>query len=201
MVMTGVTLKRFTVDEYHRLIELGFFDAHEASPSQRNQRVELVEGNIIQMAAKGTPHTTCNTRLLYSLLPLLGGQAIVRHQDPISIPPDSEPEPDFAIVRPQADYYSSRHPGPGDVFFLIEVSDSTLAYDQGTKLSVYGAAKIPHYWIVNLVDNVLEQYSDPYTTTEGKGGYLAKRIALSTDMVQLPVFSGLQLDLATIFAS
>ncbi|MGB5962733.1 MAG: Uma2 family endonuclease [Coleofasciculaceae cyanobacterium] len=189
--MTITTAKRFTVEEYHRLAELGFF--HE------DDRIELIRGEIIQMAAKGTPHTTCCRNLLRELAALLAGLAELQCQDPITLPSQSEPEPDFAILRLRADNYLSAHPTPEDVLLVIEIADSTLKYDQETKLSVYAEAGISDYWIFNLVDNHLEIYSEPYQDLQGNFGFSMKRIVLPNQTIVLPCFSELVLDLAKIF--
>ncbi|MGC1393794.1 MAG: Uma2 family endonuclease [Coleofasciculaceae cyanobacterium] len=189
--MTITTAKRFTVEEYHRLAELGFF--HE------DDRIELIRGEIIQMAAKGTPHTTCCRNLLRELAALLAGLAELQCQDPITLPSQSEPEPDFAILRLRADNYLSAHPTPEDVLLVIEIADSTLKYDQETKLSVYAEAGISDYWIFNLVDNHLEIYSEPYQDLQGNFGFSMKRIVLPNQTIVLPCFSELVLDLAKVF--
>lgn len=183
--------KRFTLDEYHQLINLGFFND--------NSRVELIRGEIIEMVAKGTPHSVCNTLLLYALIPLLGNQALVRSQEPITLLNNSEPEPDVAIVLPRPDHYLSAHPGSEDILLIIEVSDSTLEYDRTTKLSLYAEAQIRHYWIVNLVANHLECYSHPYQNHPSGFGYRTKQIVLPNESVNLPGFPDLYLPLATIF--
>src|SRR4028118_1070787 len=120
--MMLTTAKRFSLDEYHRLAELGFF--HE------DDRVELIRGEIIQMAAKGTLHTTCCSNLLRELARLVLGEAELRCQDPIVLPPNSEPEPDFVIVNKRADNYLSAHPTSSDILLVIEIADSTLKYDK-----------------------------------------------------------------------
>lgn len=183
------TLKRFTIEEYHRLTELGFF--------QEDDRVELVRGQLIYRAAKGTLHSVCSTRLNRQLTKLVGDQATLRGQELIALPNDGEPEPDFAIVRNHADDYLSGHPRPEDILLLIEISDSSLTYDQETKLELYAEDGIQHYWIFNLIDRVLEMYSEPYQTSEF--GYRVKRIALPNERVKLPCFSELWLDLSIVF--
>jgi len=122
--MLTVMRRYFTLEEYHRLGDLGFFGEEE--------RVELIRGEIIQMPTKKPPHSVCNTLLVQQLILLLGKQAIVRGQEPIILPGDSEPQPDVAIVRNQEDNYLSSHPHPEDILLLIEVADSTLKYDQET---------------------------------------------------------------------
>jgi len=132
-----VQAKRFTLAEYHQLAELGFF--HE------DDRVELIRGEIIQIAAKGKPHSVCNTRLFRELFKLVGERATLRRQEPMVIPNDGEPEPDIAIVQNRSDYYFSEHPIPANVLLVIEVADYSLNYDQKTKLALYAEAGISNY--------------------------------------------------------
>ena len=189
--MNVATPKRFTIDEYHRLIQLGFL--HEGD------RIELIQGELIQMAAKGTPHTFCTTRLLRQLDRLLGDRAVVRGQDPITLPANSEPEPDAVIARGNETDYLAHHPYPQDILLVIEISDSTLTYDQTTKLSLYAEAEIADYWIVNLIDRQLERYSQPYRTAQGNAHYLTKQVSLPHQLTALPSFADTQLDLSRIF--
>ena len=185
------TTKRFTLEEYHRLTELEFF--HE------DDRVELIRGEIIQMAAKGTPHTTCCSNLLRELAVLVAGRAVLQCQDPIILPSTSEPEPDFVIVRQRADNYLSAHPSPADVLLVIEIADSSLSYDQTVKLPLYAEAGISDYWLFNLVENRLETYSEPYQDLQGNFGYSFKRIILPNRAIALPCFPALSLDLSQVF--
>jgi Uma2 family endonuclease len=188
--MPSVTTKRFTLVEYHRLIELGFLTADD--------RVELIRGELVQMAAKGTRHSVCNTKLVRELDRLIGDRAVVRGQEPIILPADSEPEPDVAIAQGQPDVYLSNHPYPKDILLVIEVSDSTLEYDQTVKLSLYAEGQIQDYWIVNLVANQLERYSQFYED-EGRFGYRSKHISLRNETISLPGLSNLMLDLNRVF--
>ena len=189
--MSLTTAKRFTIDEYHRLAELGFF--------AEDERVELIEGEIVQMVAKGTAHSVCNTRLYRELFKLIGEQATLRGQEPIIIPDESEPEPDLAIVQNRPDDYLETHPQPSDVLLVIEVADSYLKYDQEIKLPLYAKAGINSYWIFNLVDNYLECYSVPYQDLNNKFGYRRKLILLPNETVNLSVFPDLVLDLSQVF--
>jgi Uma2 family endonuclease len=189
--MSAVTVKRFTIAEYHRLSELGFFN--------KNERVELIRGQILEMAAKGTPHSVCNSLLIGELVMLLGKRAIVRGQEPIIIPPDSEPEPDVVIARNKSDHYLSNHPSPADLLLVVEVADSSLKYDQEVKLTLYAEARISNYWIFNLVTNCLEAYSEPYQDQQGNFGYAHKHIFLPNSIVILPCFPELSLSLTEVF--
>ncbi len=189
--MTSVTAKRFSIAEYHRLGELGFFAPDE--------RVELIRGEIIKMAAKGRLHSVCNSTLFGELYTLLAKRAIVRGQEPIILSADSEPEPDVAIARNRSDNYLSSHPEPADILLVIEVSDSTLKYDQKTKLSLYAEAGISNYWIFNLVDIQLEMHSEPYQKIQGDFSYQLQRIVLPNGIVVIPGFPDLSLDLSSVF--
>ncbi len=189
--MSLTTAKRFTIAEYHRLTELGFFE--------ENDRVELIKGEIIQMAAKGTPHSVCETRLERELYKLIGDRATLRGQQPITLSNNSEPEPDRVIAKNRDDDYLSNHPNPSDILLLIEIADSSLKYDQEQKLLIYAEAIISDYWIFNLVDNYLECYSEPYQALQGKFGYRRKVIYLPNESVHLPYFHDLVVDLSKVF--
>lgn len=189
--MTLTTAKRFTLEEYHRLTELGFLT--------ENDRVELIRGEIMQMAAKGTPHTNCCRDLLEELAGLLAGRAKLQCQDPIVLPSNSEPEPDFAILRKRADNYRFALPNADDVLLVIEIADSTLKYDREVKLPLYAEAGISDYWIFNLVKNQLETYSEPFQELQGSFGYSMKRIVLPNKAIALPGFPDLSLDLSKVF--
>ncbi|MBD2680239.1 MULTISPECIES: Uma2 family endonuclease [Nostoc] len=189
--MSVVTPKRFTIEEYHQLIELGFL--------KEGDRIELIRGELIQMVAKGTPHTFCATRLCRQLDRLLGDRAVVRCQEPIILPSNSEPEPDVAIARGDEVDYLAHHPYPEDIFLVVEISDSTLDYDQTKKLELYAEAGITNYWIVNLNARQLEHYSQPYQNAQGKFNYLSKQIYLPNEKVGIPGFENTLLDLTRIF--
>jgi len=189
--MNIVTPKRFTIDEYHRLIELEFL--------QESDRIELIRGELIQMVAKGTPHTVCGSILCRQLDRLLGDRAVIRGQDPITLPNQSEPEPDVAIARGKDEDYLAHHPYPEDISLVIEISDSTLDYDQTKKLEIYAEAGISNYWIVNLNFRQLERYSQPYQNSQGQFNYLSKQISLPHQSVAIPGFEDVLLDLSRIF--
>ena len=176
--MKLVTPQRFTIAEYHRLTEIGFFT--------EDDRVELIHGEINRMAAKGTAHTVCCSNLLAALAALLSDYATLRCQDPITLPSGSEPEPDFAIVRQRPDNYLSGHPTPDDILLVIEIADSSLDYDREVKRSLYAEAGIPHYWIFNLIERCLEAYSEPYQNLE-TFNYAVRRISLPNGRIALPL--------------
>jgi Uma2 family endonuclease len=148
-----VTTRRFTVDEYYRMVEAGILGSGE--------RVELIEGEIVQMAAIGSRHAGCVNRLNRFLVGSLGDQALVTVQNPVRLSDLSEPEPDIAVVRPRADDYAGAHPGPGDVLLLVEVADATTAFDREVKARLYARAKVPEYWLVDLPEDEIEVYREP----------------------------------------
>ncbi|MFY7802154.1 MAG: Uma2 family endonuclease [Limnoraphis robusta] len=191
--MAIATPKRFTIEEYHRLTELGFFT--------EDDRVELISGEFFEMAAKGTPHSVCETRLERELYKLIGEKATLRGQQPIILSSNSEPEPDRVIVVNREDDYLSSHPTAEDILLLIEISDSSLDYDQGVKLRVYAENNIKEYWIFNLIDYQLECYSEPYQKLDQSFGYRRKLIMLPNESVILPGFPELSLELSKVFPS
>jgi Uma2 family endonuclease len=191
--MNVVTPKRFTLDEYHRLIKLGFLT--------EEHRIEFIRGELIQMTAKGTPHTVSSSIFCRLLDRILGDQAVIRGQDPITISNNSEPEPDIVVARGKDEDYLPHHPYPEDILLVVEISDSTLIYDQTTKLKLYAEAGINNYWIVNLNARQLECYHQPYTDGQGELGYLSKQVFLSEQSVKIPYFEDCLLDLSRIFPS
>ena len=190
--MTICTPKHFTIAEYHRLTEIGFFS--------EDDKVELIHGGIFERAAKGVAHETCLRRLLRALNGILGELATLQCQAPVLLPNDSEPEPDFTIVRNRDDDYLSGHPTPADILLLIEIADSSLSYDQDVKLPVYAEAGISHYWIFNLPGDCLECHSEPYQTMKGDFSYRQRLICLPNETVKLPCFPDLSLNLSLVFS-
>jgi Uma2 family endonuclease len=150
-----VELKRrqFTTQQYRQMLTIGVL--------QEGDRVELIEGEILEMAAVGSRHTGQVKRLNRIFSAQLDPSVLISVQDPIELGPRSEPQPDLALLRFQADFYASAHPQAEDVYLLIEVSDSTLEYDRTVKAPTCAQAGITEYWIVNLVDDVIEVYRLP----------------------------------------
>lgn len=146
-----VTRRRFTVHDYHRMGEAGIL--HE------DDRVELIEGEIVEMAAIGTRHFTCVNQLNRLLVRGVGDEAIVSVQNPVRLDEHSEPQPELTVLRVR-DYRESL-PAPEDVLLLIEVSDTTLSYDRGVKLPLYARAGIREVWILDLPGETIERHTDP----------------------------------------
>ena len=146
-----IVRRRFSVHDYHRMGEVGIL--HE------DDRVELIDGEIVEMAAIGTRHFNCVNRLTRLLVRGVGDGAVVSVQNPVRLDESSEPQPDLAVLRPR-DYVESL-PGPEDVLFLIEVSDTTLAYDRGVKLRLYARAGVREVWIADLEGERVERHTNP----------------------------------------
>lgn len=142
-----------TVEEFNRMAEVGILG--------EDDRVELLNGQLINMSPSGSKHAACVEKITEALRQLLKGKAMVRSQNPIELGLYSEPEPDIAIVQTKENYYADGHPISEEIFFLIEVSDSSLEKDRQVKLEIYARAKIREYWIVNLAEQKIEVYAKP----------------------------------------
>lgn len=145
--------KGFTATDYHRMAEAGIL--------KEDDRVELIEGEIIEMSPIGSRHAACVSKLNDVAMEQVGRNAIVRSQNPISIGEKDEPQPDIALLKRCADYYRDAHPTPADIFLLIEVADSSLDYDRHTKARLYARAGIAEYVIADLINNRYEVYTEP----------------------------------------
>lgn len=163
---------RFTVQDYHKMAEAGILC--EDDP------VELIDGEVVEMSPIGDRHIASVNRcarILHRTLP--EADVIISIQNPIQLGPHSEPQPDVAVVRFRADFYSGSTAKPEDVLLVIEVADSSLRYDRGTKLPVYAAAGIPEAWLLDLEGEALERHHDPaggrygVITRVGRGKELA----------------------------
>lgn len=149
---------RFSVDDYHRMAEAGVL--------REDDRVELIEGEIVEMSPIGSRHAGCVMRIYRFFQNRLGDEAIVWVQNPVRVSDLSEPQPDVALLRPRADDYTTANPTPADVLLAIEVADSTVAWDRDVKLPLYATAGIVEAWLVDLPAGVVEAWSEPAV-----GGY------------------------------
>ncbi len=132
--------RRFTVEEYFRMGEAGIFT--------EDDRVELIDGEIVEMTAIGTRHAECVNRLTKRLVTLAGDDAVVSVQNPVRIGGFSVPQPDLAVLRPRS--YAAAHPNPADVLLIVEVSDTSLDYDTAVKLPLYARSGVTEVWVVDL---------------------------------------------------
>jgi Uma2 family endonuclease len=150
-VMVGK--RRFTVDEYYRMAEVGILSGRD--------RVELIDGEIVVMTPIGARHAACVTSAARALTRAAGDDAIVRSQAPVRLDVYYEPEPDVALLRPRDDFYASQHPGSGDILLIVEIADSSIGYDRDVKAPIYALSRIPECWIADLNENMLRRYSSP----------------------------------------
>jgi Uma2 family endonuclease len=150
---TEVAKKLFTVDEYLRMGEAGIFDPEA--------RLELIEGEIIEMSPVGLPHVGSVNRANALFSSRLAGKVIVSVQNPVRLSRYTEPLPDIVLARPRGDFYSGKAIAPEDTFLVIEVSDSTIRYDRNRKMPLYAKSGVPELWIENLQEGVILVYRDP----------------------------------------
>ena len=153
--MASVTHHRFTVDEYEQMIDKGILT--------ENERVELIRGEIVEKMVIGPLHSAIVKRINRLLTTRLLTSAIVSVQDPIVLS-DSEPEPDLALLLPCDDFYGTSKPKGSDAILVIEISDTSLAYDREIKLPMYAQAGIQEFWIVNLIESKVEVYRHPLSS-------------------------------------
>lgn len=170
-----LTRVRFTVDEYHRMADTGIL--HE------DDRVELIDGEIVRMSPVGAQHAGTTKKLNRLLSRALGDAAVIGVQDPVRLADDTEPEPDISVLRPRADFYTESLPVPAEIVLLIEVADTSLLADRVVKIPRYARAGIAEVWLVDLDHRRIERYRRPSAagyedvTTIGPGGSLASVIA------------------------
>ncbi len=147
------TRRRFTVEEYYKMAEVGILS--------EDDRVELIDGEIVAMTPIGVRHAFCVNKLTAFFHRLLPDDVIIQVQNPIRLHRHAEVQPDVTVVR-QRDYVRlQQHPGPEDVLLAVEVSDTTLSWDRRVKLPLYAQAGIPEVWIINLQQERIEVHSQP----------------------------------------
>ena len=187
MQNTEVTfnLRMWTTEEYHRMAETGILDEDE--------RVELLEGKIIWMSAKGTAHSSAVGRTDRLLQKCLGNQAWISIQDPVTLNQHSEPEPDIAIVKIDPLDYADHHPTPGEVYLIIEVADSSLKFDCETKGKVYAQEKIADYWVLDVLNRQLYVFREP-----SEEGYQTKAILDENSTISPLQFPDLQISILSM---
>ena len=148
-----VTRRALTVAEYHRMGEVGIL--HE------DDCVELIEGELVAMTPIDSNHSGTINTLTRALVMAVGNGGVVAVQNPVQLDDLSEPQPDFSILRPRPDDYRRATPRPDEVLLIIEVADSSLAYDRAIKRALYARHGIPEFWIVNLQANNVEVCRKP----------------------------------------
>ncbi len=151
---TLLTTKRFTVDEYEQMVEAGILDS--------DSRVELLDGEIVEMAPIGSRHASVVNRSNYLLSSrLVGADVLISPGNPLRLPPRSEPEPDLMLVRFRTDFYASGHPTARDALLLIEVSDSSIGKDRLVKVPIYARQGVSEVWVVDIQGDRVIVHTQP----------------------------------------
>ena len=176
----------FSVADFHRMGEAGILGEDE--------RLELIEGEIIEMTPIGSPHGGRVNQLNRLLTQAVGERAVVAIQNPVVLGEHSEPEPDLALLRPRADFYTSSHPQAADVLLLIEVADSSLASDRDIKVPLYARHGIPEAWIVAIGERRVLRFARP-----DQGAYQVRETIDLSRPTPLPGLPHCTLDLAPLF--
>ncbi|MBV8883834.1 MAG: Uma2 family endonuclease [Chroococcidiopsidaceae cyanobacterium CP_BM_RX_35] len=186
LVQTLPTARLFTVDEYYRMSDLGILSPEE--------RTELIDGEVIAMAAQNPPHVTCTQLGFKYLTEQFEGKAFVRMQAPICLSKRSMPEPDIAVVHLPEEQYYTRHPKAKEVYLVIEVSDATLRYDIGRKAKLYARASIPSYWVIDVVKREIHAHLLPVN-----GEYQQITLFQESDSLMFPDFESLGIQFKRFF--
>lgn len=179
-----ITAAKWTIDEYHQLVESGVLD---------DRKVELLKGIIVEMPPEGMPHVFYCMESVKYLRILLETRAEVREAHPITLPNDSEPEPDIAIVAAPSRQYLAHHPYPADIFWLIEYANTTLNKDLNDKKRVYAEAGILEYWVVNLKASELIIFRDRSIET------YQSELKLTTGNISPLSFPDIQIEVTKLF--
>jgi Uma2 family endonuclease len=178
---------RLSVRDYHRLGEVGILG--------EDDRVELLEGQLVDLSPIGPRHALAFDALTELLVTAVAGRVSVRVQNPIVLDDESEPQPDFALVRRPWRGYPNEHPKPEDILLLIEVSDSSLDTDKGAKLALYARAGVREFWIVDLTTNSVIVHRDP----SGENYRIVTNVA-GSGMLNVQALPGVTVPVASIFA-
>jgi Uma2 family endonuclease len=178
-----ISRRRFTVEDYHRMAEAGIL--HE------DDRVELIEGEVVEMTPIGGRHASCVAELTWLLSRQIGDELRLGVQNPVRLGEHREPQPDLAVIRAR-DYRGSL-PGAEDVMLLFEVADTSLSYDREVKLPLYARAGIAEVWLVDLSEEVVERHTEP-----SGGGYRLVRRAGREETLESAALPGLVLSVDAV---
>ena len=178
--MSAVHVRRWTRQEYERMTEAGVLT--------ENDRVELIGGEILTVTPQKSPHATAMVLTLEALRRVLPPDLHLRSQLPLALGDDSEPEPDVAVVHGSMRDYRDAHPQSAQL--VVEISESTLAFDRNVKGSLYARSGVPEYWIVNLVEAIVETYRDPAEDPTARFGWSYARSDRITRTATIPLRFG-----------
>ena len=179
---------KFDVHQYREMGKAGIL--------MKEDRVELIRGEIVAMSSIGNEHmaTVDSSNMFWAQA--MAGRAIVRIQGSVRLDDFNEPQPDVALLKDRDDFYRSRSAGPSDIFLIVEVSDSSLAYDRGVKLSLYAEFGIPEVWIANIPARTIEAYTDP-----SGGEYATRRTFHPGQTVSPAAFPDVALPVADVIGA
>jgi len=180
-----VARRKITVDEYHEMGKAGILT--------RDDRVELIEGELVTMAPIGSEHNGAVSWLAHALIRAIGDRGIVLVQGSIRLDDQTEPQPDFSILRPRADFYRKAHASPADVLFLVEIADSSLRFDRSIKRPLYARAGIVEYWLVDLAGGAVEICRQP-----GKTDYADVLLAGRGAVIESALLPGVAISVADL---
>lgn len=179
---------RITADEYFRMGETGVLPP--------DARVELIDGELIEMAPIGPPHASTVERLADLLRRALGDRAMVRTQQPSVVEKHSVPQPDITVVIPRGDYYARAHPVPHDVLLVVEVADSTLKFDRDDKTAMYARSGVPEVWVVDVGARRILRSASP------RNGVYAESLTLGVgDSIGINALPDVRIDVQALFPS
>lgn len=181
----AVARHRFSVDDFDRMVVAGVLP--------EDDRLELIDGDIVEMPPIGSQHAGCVNRLSRLLADASGRRWILAVQNPVRLSRGTQPQPDLAVLRPREDFYGESHPTAGDVLLLVEVADTSGAFDRGCKLALYARAGVPEVWVVDVSVGRIEAYSEP-----SDQGYRLQRVRARGDEVQAGSVPGLTLSVTEI---
>jgi Uma2 family endonuclease len=163
--------RKFTVDEYFRMVEAGVL--------QEDEKVELIEGEILLMPPMGSDHIWGVSQYAHTFISRAASRFTVQIQSTLRLGENFAPEPDLAVLKFREDRYYLSPPNPSDVLLIIEVADSSLAYDRDVKAHIYGRAPVPETWVLNLPGDCLERFTEP-----GPEGYAQHTVLRRGDKVR-----------------
>ena len=181
------TRMRITTDRYQKMVETGVLTKYD--------RIELIEGEMLEMAPIGRRHSAITARLNERFVLALGQSATISVGGPVNLGQFSEPQPDLMLLKRRADFYSERIPEAADVLLLIEVSDSSLSFDQGAKLSLYARHGVSEYWVVDVNRRRIFAYVGPV-----QGAFQHIREYLINDTVSPQAFPDVKIALGELLA-
>ena len=185
-VMVVPERMRISADRYQKMFATGVLTEYD--------RIELIDGDIITMAPIGPPHSAVVARLIKLFVLSAGGSAIVSPGASVKLGEYSLPQPDLILLKPRDDYYSGQLPTASDIVLAVEVSDSSLAFDQGTKRALYARHGVAEYWVVDLPGQRVHVYSEP-----GVEGFAMARAHSLTDVVSPRELPAIQITVGTLF--